>query len=440
LELFNKEKAKKVLEELRLISVEVVEYAANVREQLKIICCIAGGELEHKYDSFPIIFKGVNYLAKMNNDTIFLSTTPFARLFCISKKSDPFLLTAATPYFPNKGKVKRGHLSVFMQLAVSASLLKRIKVADLILLKEKAIRQRNILRYNKDKRRPRECKTPIEKHFPPRPLRRANSRKGSHKVLLEINNYLKPLKIRDLDVPKLLQWYKSKLSDNLAKSYCAIDNLLEKSKTGNNPIWLGYASNGTAFDLVKKNSFTLEGLAVIHIDGSPKQRVVILHASVLNEEAKNLPDLLQKLMSYIWTNINSAEIRVNLFHFIQHDKQGPYENLKSEFQKLKFKWKTLVSDENGNRVLTLGANRPEDKIFDKTKGLDCKSITFKHGVILTHSNKSIQTKELPKIYSLCSYLQIIKEVGEITLEDTNPLVKSLIKCRSKLSTIVISFN
>jgi hypothetical protein len=434
--------------------VVVVECAVSVREQLKIIYCLSGGELEQKYDSFPIIYKGVNYLAKMNSDTVFLNETHYGKLFQISGKSDPFLLVPATIHIASTRNTKQRLFSTlkqtFIELPISISLLKRIKAADSILLKEKAITQGSALRSNR-RRTPRDpsLKANTEKYFPLPIKSRISSRKSSHKVLVEVSR-LCPLKIRDIDVARLVEWYKSKVSDSFAKSYCSLDDLLERSQAGHNPIWLGYSSHENAFNLIEaKHSFNIEGLAVIHIDPSSqlRTRVVILHASVIEDEVKHLSDFLLKLMDYIWTTINCDEVRVELLHFTQNDKLAPYELLKYEYQRLKFKWKTLINDKYSNRVLILGINRPEDKQFNK--GLDCKNepIVFKHGVVLTLTDKllDVDNEELkvPKLYSLCSYLQVIKQFEEpncylsLSDEEHNVLIESLMKSIDKLAGTVI---
>eukprot|EP00826_Nyctotherus_ovalis_P060829 TRINITY_DN8586_c0_g1_i1.p1 TRINITY_DN8586_c0_g1~~TRINITY_DN8586_c0_g1_i1.p1 ORF type:complete len:415 (-),score=54.22 TRINITY_DN8586_c0_g1_i1:884-2128(-) len=412
--------------------------------------------------------KGVNYLAKMNSDTVFLKTTLLAKLFNISSKSDPFLLTAATPYMsvkrnPRK-RCQRDKQNNFVEVPISISLLKRIKAADLVLLKERTIAQRNVLRFKRKRNRMRiprgaSLKPHTPKHFQnktPRVMRRAKSRKPSNATPLDLVEtrkpcYLLPLKMRDVDVPELLEWYQSKLPIKFAKSYCPLPDLLAKSQSGQNPIWLGYSSSKTALSIANhKNFLNIEGLAVAHIDASSRVGVkaVILHASVLSENTSELREFLEKLVDYVWRHVNCDEVRVELLHFVQGDKLGPYEVLKSEFQGLKFRWKTLMNDSEGNRTLVLGASRPEGKVFDKRKGLDCKSepITFKHGVILSLTDKPIEQEDdecKPQtLYSLCSYLQILKEVDSSfkflpAFNKADPIIESLKTSLNKLPVVLL---
>ena len=265
-----------------------------------------------------------------------------------------------------------------------------------------------------------------------------------------------PMKITDIIASKLLNWYAKKLPHNFTKSYCPLEKLIEKSQTGYNPIWLGYGEQETDFNFVcKENTFTekkIKGLIVIHIDPASqlKPRILILHASILNEKAviTRLPDLLKKLMDYIWKNVNCDEVRVELSHFLQNGKLAPYEYLKTEFQNLKFRWKTLISDQQGNRMVVLGINRPEDKLFDSSKGFNCKCepITFKHSIAIAVTNKNIKEiakkTEVKGTQSLCCYLEAMKSMETpsceliINNDSDDYFIKSLINASGQLSIIV----
>lgn len=75
-----------------------------------------------------------------------------------------------------------------------------------------------------------------------------------------------------------------------------------------------------------------------------------------------------QLVNYIWKNVNCDEIRVGIAHIPQgQGKFIQYEPLKIAFQNLGFRWKTLVNDEKGGRILVLGLNRPENVLFDNLK-------------------------------------------------------------------------
>ena len=90
-----------------MISLLVVESAAIYREQLRSAYYLAGNEEKMQEAAhLPIMFQGINYLAKMKLDTAFLPQSPLSRLFNFSRAPDPFLISAATAYALSKGLSK----------------------------------------------------------------------------------------------------------------------------------------------------------------------------------------------------------------------------------------------------------------------------------------------------------------------------------------------
>ncbi len=85
----------------------VVESAVGFREQLMTAYYLAGQEEKHhEAGRLPIYYNGANYLTKVCNDTAFLADSEYAKLFNISKKSDPFLVAAAVPSAAVRGVSK----------------------------------------------------------------------------------------------------------------------------------------------------------------------------------------------------------------------------------------------------------------------------------------------------------------------------------------------
>ena len=108
----------------------------------------------------------------------------------------------------------------------------------------------------------------------------------------------------------------------------------------------------------------IKGLAVFHVGATYKikPQVNIIHANVTDEEI--LINCLTKRVDVIWKNVNCDEIRVGIAHIEQEkDKYSPYMPLKTAYQGLHFKWKTLTNDEEGKRILILGLNRPVNALF-----------------------------------------------------------------------------
>ena len=184
---------------------------------------------------------------------------------------------------------------------------------------------------------------------------------------------IKPLDITDAEISQFLQLYKQAASPLMMDSYCPLNSLVEKAQAGYEPYWLTYSSSKfTKETLSKKGLGSVQGFAVFHTDPTSlaKPRVFILHASILNESSDpgRLNSFLANLLEYIWTNINCEEIRVSLLHFRQNDgKLAPYDLLKSAYQENKFRWKTLVNDQQGNRAIVLAITRPSTSIVNNPR-------------------------------------------------------------------------
>ncbi len=88
-------------------SLGVIEAALCFREQLKSIYYLSGEEDKMAIaERAPVMHNGMNYLLKMKSDTSFLATSELVHWFNFSQKSDPFLVTPATPYMVAKGVSK----------------------------------------------------------------------------------------------------------------------------------------------------------------------------------------------------------------------------------------------------------------------------------------------------------------------------------------------
>jgi len=368
-----KEQAAIALEDLRMISLLVIENVMKYREQTHTMYQLT----EVKEEVIPIMFEGTNYLAQMKVDTAFLGESELSKWFNFSKYSDPFLVTPSTPYMIAKGVSKRKqiealkHQGKMVALAIPPGLLRKIKEAEAIIMKE--------------------------------PTHNSKSRKSVLPKEDAINvkiqkEELRPLGLNESEVEQFLKRYQTTISPMLIKSYCPLSELLEKAHSGYEPHWLCFTDNSS-----------IKGLAVFHLDPASKvkARVNILHASVTSES--DLPNFLKELTNYIWENINCEEIRVGLAHITQdNDKPGPYSPLKVTYQQLNFRWKTLTNDEQGNRILILGLQRSLPFSNPRNLNANKEPITFKNAVILSlgHAfdldNNGSERAKLPM--SQCSYL------------------------------------
>lgn len=471
----------------------VCENAISFREQLRTAYYLSGLE-EKAYEAknFIIIYDNINYLAKINTDTLFLASSNYGKLFNISQKPDPFLLLAATSaQTAVKGTSKRKHFDAmrgigFQELPIPVPLLKRIKDVESALLEEKNA-------YKIDPQT--EPKTSDSRHDALDTLVPHTTTHSQMKNEAEIQKntnrhqsdtgfkniglispatpisselVLAPIRINDLEAQLLLNWYSEKIPTLYSKSYIAISKLIEKCESGYSPIWLGYVTKNMTVNIsqaIQKQDFVaisnyLFGLAIFYVDPNSllRPRVMILHASVLDEKNEKLiKDFISGVIDYVWRNVNCDEIRVELNHFQQEDgKLSAYAALKNIYIENKLKWKNIINNTAESRGEALGSIRPENAVFSNPNGIDCKNpiLSFKHTAVLCIGDGTAKIKKTEKtdvigIFSICSYLEAIKSYckqanlvkPEFSLLGTikTAFIKSLLEASEKYFTSVFLY-
>ncbi len=275
-----------------------------------------------------------------------------------------------------------------------------------------------------------------------------------------------PLRVDELGAERFLQWYRTRLSSKFVKSFSPLSDLVNRSQTGYEPCWLCYAGQdypkeGVGPLLQENRSLeSVQGFAVFYTDPGcqARSRVTILHVSVLDDDRapQRLPQFIKKLLDYIWMNVGCEEVRVELAHFMQEGKLAPYDALKAAFHAIKFRWKTLINDQQGNRMVVLGLARPTENVFANPRGISYgqEPITFKHGVVLAISNTETKTENEQRkqakgkweelLLTQCSYLEALREFAkqagiqkpELALgETTDPFMRSMAESQAKLATL-----
>lgn len=363
--------------------------------------------------------------------------------------------------------MKAPNKQALLELPVPQNLLKRIRAAEMMIMEESMKEQ--ILTEQENNPNNEIPSTGRKEEEKSSTSLAAKNAKQSPKQNLEISNpsignkeepietqklNLFPIKIPEDELLPFLLQYQARVSPPLHQSYCPLTELLEKSQTGYTPYWLSYSYS----DINSPDDQTIQGLAVFYIDPSCKARtrVSILHATVAGEESK-FGEFLSELLAFIWKNVNCDEIRVGLAHIQQQeDKTIPYDPLKNAYQDLKFRWKTLSNDDQGNRILILGMNRPENAPYMNLRSpiTTQEPISYKHAVLLALGTKKVPSNNNEDILnnyipiSQCSYLDAllslkmgghVTDIGTILLS-TNPkntfYSKDLIKSLALLESLV----
>eukprot|EP00826_Nyctotherus_ovalis_P061174 TRINITY_DN8676_c0_g1_i6.p1 TRINITY_DN8676_c0_g1~~TRINITY_DN8676_c0_g1_i6.p1 ORF type:complete len:472 (-),score=84.64 TRINITY_DN8676_c0_g1_i6:722-2137(-) len=386
-----------------MLALHVGESAISFREQLQIAYDQSGGGAQDKYSRFPIMYEGINYLQKMNYDTAFFGSTNLTKFFHITTKTDPFLISAATPYIIPRGASRRQLNKLkaerkMIELPISAPLLKRIKAVEPILLIEARAENTDTI--------VTKAQTEV-----------LDSKKQEPRTSPKES---KPILDASSEAAKLLKWYAAKLGEDYAKSFCPLEKLVEESQRGCNSIWLCYGSdkwdtkNASAIISGGRMEDKIFGLAVLNVGyvSQAKSIVRIVHVSSIKGE---IGVLLKELTDYIWNNINCDEIRVELTHYMQGGRLLPFTSLKREFTSLNFRWKSLINVQEG-RTDVLGLSRPETSPYANPEGLDCKKgvMAFRHAAVLSVRGESEETKageRCEEAMSLCCYLEAVKELA-----------------------------
>jgi len=121
------QKASELLTHLRILSLNAVETILKWREYIQQTYYITRGVVKaNQIIIIPFLHNEGNYLLKMKNDTKDLITTPLAKSFTFSSKSDPFLV------YPSKETDKPGKTVLY----ISKSLINRIRACELVILEE----------------------------------------------------------------------------------------------------------------------------------------------------------------------------------------------------------------------------------------------------------------------------------------------------------------
>ena len=142
------------------------------------------------------------------------------------------------------------------------------------------------------------------------------------------------------------------------------------------------------------------GLAILHIDKNFLlfKRMSLLHISLTEDSNALLSDALSLLLQWIWTRDNSEEIRVNLYHTLNHETNELElaKPLQQVFTAKGFRWKLLTNDRTSDtRYTTFGLRRNGDEF--PAPEMQSEPIIFKSCCILIDNElgdkKSIKPTE-----------------------------------------------
>lgn len=96
-----------------------------------------------------------------------------------------------------------------------------------------------------------------------------------------------------------------------------------------------------------------------------------MHLSVLDSDKSKFEEALDLALTYIWTHMHNATIRVTLHHYMQDGKKAVNTEIKKLLKDRRFKWQTLKNDaETGQRIEIMeGANLEHKEQMDKNTAI-----------------------------------------------------------------------
>ena len=89
-----------------------------------------------------------------------------------------------------------------------------------------------------------------------------------------------------------------------------------------------------------------------------KNRINIIQMSTTNRAG--LEEAVRLCLDYIWQNTEAEELRIGLHHFeVEEDGKKTLkldEEYRSVLKRFKFRWKQVISQAGGSRVLVMGTD------------------------------------------------------------------------------------
>ena len=236
-----------------------------------------------------------------------------------------------------------------------------------------------------------------------------------------------PIQLTMTDFKRFYEDYMSDLDDRFKKSFEEYDDIKEMAQHGHESYFIQYKS---------LNISTPNGLLIMYGDATCQthRRVIISHIST--KSMKDIVLFAHKAVSFIWENLPYKEIRIGLKHFLspQNQLQTDPDITNLFINELKFRWKTLINNDNTKRITYFGLNKPEG--ISAVREYPSNGFLFVRSYVVLLINGSAndsKSNSNNSKYSVIPYLHCLKELVQNANVCTLP---SFIK--SMLSTTIES--
>lgn len=392
------------LHALRLFSINIVECVSVWRDHVLFAFRQSDLAENEPEPEVPFLYQGKNYLLKMRKDNSFLGmrSNPFQEHFNFTPKGDPFLIIPSCSIVDPKRRrrkktKKKGEDKI--TIPIEPQILKKIKNCEQVI--EAELKAHKLMNSASESQLENYDSAPGGLEQSPTlsnnggsvlssPMKKKSGRSVlngqpslNERSIAEIaagpenesvfipkqdpecfptkkianvdsDSYrAEPLKMKEQRALEFLDFYNQKCDKNMRLTYGKPIEVLQEARRGLRPTWISLRKGA-------KDS----GLLIFNKDASilNKSRYNILQMSVTHRDG--LEEAVRLSLNYIWKNTDAEELRIGLHHFDVEEKGRKMQRvdgeIKSVLKRFNFRWKQMISNAGGSRILALGLERPDE--------------------------------------------------------------------------------
>lgn len=406
------------LHALRMFSINIVECIAAWKDHVLFPWRQVEHDPREHEPEIPFMYQGNNYLLKMRDDNAFLGmrNNPFSEYFNFATRGDPFLIVPSVDLVDikkkRKKKVKSNKKKEKITVPIEPSILKKIKRCEEILEKEakmnpdhqssksnleptitndnepasalqasptKSFKSKKSILASPDKSVIAEIAAGPQEESVFVPKKNPECYPTQVVANVDSDAYrVEPLELKEKRALEFLDFYNQKCDKNMRRTFGVTTEVLKAAKMGLRPTWIQ----------LRKGSKDA-GLLIFNKDANVqnKNRYNILQMSVTHRSG--LEEAIRLCLNYIWKNTDAEELRIGLHHF-EVEEEGKIkskvdEEYKSCLKRFNFRWKQMISEVGGKRILAMGLDRPKEYPLEQNV---VTPFSIKLGVMLAAGDKS----------------------------------------------------
>jgi hypothetical protein len=129
---------------------------------------------------------------------------------------------------------------------------------------------------------------------------------------------------------------------------------------------------------------------------------------------KEIVSFAHKAVAFIWENLPYKEIRIGLKHFLTSQNQLLTDpDISNVFiNELKFRWKTLINNDNTKRITYYGLSKPEGPPAAREYPSNGFLFVRSYTILLIGGNENVANSKSSNVskYSIIPFLHCLKEL------------------------------